>query len=652
MQHRITLAFALALIFLLVAANAAAEVDRRVVNNGNLVLEDIPEIPEDVVKDLNRFQNIRSASFRGWSRDGRSLFVTTVFGDVSSLHRVDMPMGARRQLTFFDEPMGQIIRQPGSNQMFYTQDAGGSEFAQIFSLDPASGDFQMLTDGESRNGGLTFDRRGAQVAFQSTRRNGASNDVWVMDPTLPGDARIALEATDGFYWMPTEFSESGSKLLVFHYKNITESNAHLVDLDTGDAILLAGDNASVNVPVAFDDDNDGYWLVTDQGSEFQRLAWQPLEAGAAPEPITSDIPWNVSGVILSEDRSRMAFVTNEDGRSRLYLMDPNTREYRSVDNIPTGLLGGMEFSPDGRRLGMTVNTAQTPSDTYVLELAADALGHGELERWTDSEVGGLDTTQFVNHELVHFESFDGLEVPAWVLKPRGDGPHPVIIRIHGGPESQARPSFSSTYQMWVDKLGAAVIQPNVRGSANYGKSYVKMDNGFKREESVRDIGALLDWIETQPDLDSSRVAVYGGSYGGYMVLASAVHYSDRLRAVVDVVGISSFVTFLENTQDYRRDARREEYGDERDPAMRAHLEKISPVNNVEKMDVPMFIIQGENDPRVPVTEAIQMVEALRDLGRDVWYMNALNEGHGYRKRENRDVMSQAIVMFFREHLLD
>ncbi|MEL7184821.1 MAG: prolyl oligopeptidase family serine peptidase [Pseudomonadota bacterium] len=642
------------LAFLLVVTSslAFADVDRRVVNNGNLVLEDIPEIPADVVDDLNRFQNIRSAAFRGWSRDGQSLYVTTRFDDVSSLHRVDMPMGARRQLTFFDEPMGQVTRQPGSDRLLYTQDAGGSEFAQIFSLDPATGDYQMLTDGESRNGGMTFDRRGTRVAFQSTRRNGASNDVWVMDPAEPGKAEVALEANDGFYWAPVEFSASGSKLLVVHYKNITESNAWLVDLDTNESVLLAGDNGSVNLPAAFDDDRDGFWLVTDQGDEFQRLAWQPLEPGAAAQIVTGDIAWNVSGGTLSEDRSRMAFVTNEGGRSRLYLMNPETREYRRVDTIPTGLLGNIAFSPDGRRLGMTVNTAQTPSDTYVLELADDPLSYGELVRWTESEVGGLDTTQFVSHELVHYDSFDGREIPAWIQRPRGDGPHPVVIRIHGGPESQARPGFSSTFQMWVDKLGVAVIQPNVRGSSNYGKSYVKLDNGFKREDSVRDIGALLDWIETQPDLDASRVAVYGGSYGGYMVLASAVHYSDRLRAVIDVVGISNFVTFLENTQDYRRDARREEYGDERDPAMRAHLEKISPVNSVDKMNVPMFIIQGENDPRVPVTEAIQMVEALRERGEDVWYMNALNEGHGYRKRENRDVMAQAIVMFLREHLVD
>jgi dipeptidyl aminopeptidase/acylaminoacyl peptidase len=203
----------------------------------------------------------------------------------------------------------------------------------------------------------------------------------------------------------------------------------------------------------------------------------------------------------------------------------------------------------------------------------------------------------------------------------------------------------------LNELGVAVLLPNVRGSSGFGKTYLALDNGERREDSVRDIGALLDWIEVQPELDENRVAVFGGSYGGYMVLASAVHYSDRLSAAVDVVGISNFVSFLENTQDYRRDLRRQEYGDERDPQMRAHLERISPLNNVEKIRVPLLVVQGQNDPRVPVSESEQMVEALRARGQPVWYMNALNEGHGYRKKQNRDLYQQAVVMFFRRHLL-
>ncbi len=646
------------LLSLAVAAPAAADIERRVANNGNLVMEDVPEIPADIVTDLNRYQNVRQAGFRAWDKDGESLFVSTRFGDVEQIHRVDMPGGARHQVTYYREPVGQVTRQPGTSKLVFTRDAGGSEFAQIFMLDPEGGDATMLSDGDSRNGAVLFDRDGRRIAFQSTRRNGASNDIWIMDPEDPESAEIALESPDGSWWGPVDFSASGSKVLVLNYVSITDSRVNLLDLDTGELTLLAGGGStpSVNQPFAYDDANDGFWFITDQAGEFNTLAWQSFEAGAEPEIITTDIAWNVDGGAISDDRSRAAFTVNEGGRTAVYLIDPKTRKYRRVDSIQVGLVGSLEFSPDGRRLAMTINTASSPSDTYVLDLGRKALDYGKLTRWTYSEVGGLDTTAFSEPELIEFPTFDTVDgaprmIPAWLYKPAGPGPHPVVISIHGGPEGQARPAFSSTYQLWLAKLGVAVLVPNVRGSSGYGKTYVSLDNGFKREDSVKDIGALLDWIDTRPGLDQDRVAVFGGSYGGYMVLASAVHFSDRLKAAVDIVGISSFVTFLENTQDYRRDLRRVEYGDERDPDMRAHLEKISPLNNVEKITVPMFVVQGENDPRVPVTEATQMVAALREQGSQVWYMNALNEGHGYRKKENRDIYQQATVLFLKTHLL-
>ena len=332
------------------------------------------------------------------------------------------------------------------------------------------------------------------------------------------------------------------------------------------------------------------------------------------------------------------------------MLDTNTYKYKKVSNIPIGLIGGIDFNEKTSMLGFSLNTYQNPSDSFTLELRRSPLIYGKLIQWTESEVGGLDTSNFVSPKLITYRSFDNLEVPAFIYAKKSKEPLPVIIYIHGGPESQSRPSFSSTFQLWIDQLGAAVIAPNVRGSNGYGKTYVGLDNGFNRENSVKDIGALLDWIEQQPNLDSSRVVVYGGSYGGYMVLASAVHYSDRLKAAVDIVGISNFVTFLTNTQDYRRDLRRVEYGDERDPKMREFLEQISPNNNVEKIAVPMFVVQGQNDPRVPVTEAEQIVASLRDANKTVWYMNALNEGHGYRKKENRDIYQQAVILFLKEHL--
>lgn len=637
---------------------AGAEVIRTTANDGQIVMENVPPVPADIVADLNRYQNTRAASVEAWTADGSGLYVTTRFANVDQLHRVNRPGGARRQLTFLDEPLHSVERQPGGGKILFLSDSGGSEFTQLFMLDPASGDARMLTDGESRNSAIKWDRDGRRIAYQSTARNGASNDVWLMDPAEPGAAKTVLEADDGSWWGPVEFSASGNRMLVLNYVSITDSRVHLLDLDSGKHTELTGgeSGSGANLPIAFDADDTGYWLVTDQGDEFNRLAWQPLDAGAAPEIITGDIPWNVSDAALSNDRRRLAFAVNENGLSRLYLMDTATREYRAVGGIPIGIVYGLDFSPDDTRLAMTLNTPQTPSDAFVLSLGDVPTAHGSLTRWTESEIGGLDASEFVEPELVEFPTFDRVDgsprqTPAWVYKPAGEGPHPVVISIHGGPEGQSRPYFSSTYQMWLDSLGVAVVLPNVRGSAGYGKTYLGLDNGVLREDSVRDIGALLDWIEAEPELDASRVAVFGGSYGGYMVLASAVHYSDRLRAAVDVVGISNFVTFLENTQDYRRDLRRAEYGDERDPAMRKHLSAISPLNNVDRIDVPVLVVQGQNDPRVPVTESEQMVSALRANGNDVWYMNALDEGHGYRRKVNRDLYQQATVMFLRSHLV-
>jgi dipeptidyl aminopeptidase/acylaminoacyl peptidase len=653
------------IIFCLISASllfinpAIADVVRTATNNGNLVMEDIPDIPEVIVTDLNRYQNVRSAGFRDWAEDGQGIFVSTRFGDVSQVHFVGHAGGARKQITFFDEPVGGLQRQPGGSGMVFTMDAGGSEFSQIFLLDPTTNDDAiMLTDGTSRNGSVVWDNAGKSIAYQSTRRNGASNDIWMMNASSPETARLILESPDGTYWGGSDFSPDNSKLLVVNYVGNADSRVLLLDIESGVSRLLAGDpeNPSTNLPIALDREGTGFWYVTDVKGDFRQLAWQSLEEGAEPVILTADIPWNVENGTVSDDRTRAAFSVNMDGFSQLYLLDMETRKFAPVDVIPTGLVGGLKFSPDGSRLGLTLNTSNTPSDSFVLQLGDGALEYGELVRWTYSEVGGLDTESFIAPELVHYPTFDSAgggpkEIPAWVYKPEGEGPHPVIIAIHGGPESQARPAFSSTYQMWLNKLGAAIIRPNVRGSSGYGKHYLSLDNGFKREDSVKDIGALLDWIASQPDLDENRVAVQGGSYGGYMVLASAVHYSDRLKAAVDVVGISNFVTFLENTQDYRRDLRRVEYGDERDPAMRKHLESISPLNHVDKIKVPMLVVQGENDPRVPVTEAVQIVEALRAQGHPVWYMNALNEGHGYRKKENRDVYQQATVLFLKEHLV-
>ena len=625
--------------------------ETRTENNGNLVLEDIPAIPESIKENLLKFQNVRSAAFRGFNNKNKGLFISTRFGNVSQLHLVKNPGAARNQITYFQEPIGSVAMHPTKSSIAFTMDKGGTENAQIYLLDPETASSQILTDGISRNGGPLWSNAGDQIAFQSTKRNGSSNDIWVTPIDAPQNSELILESPDGTWWGAADWTGDDSKILIQNYISVADSKIYIVDIKTKTKTLILGekDKPSVNSALAYDEKDKGIFFITNQYEEFNQLAYYDFETSEVTV-ISKEISWDVDGFSISDNSTKAAFVVNENGYSALYLLDPKTFAFKKVTSLPIGLIGGMQFSKDNRSLGLTLNTYQSPSDTYVLDLKNNSLGFGNLTRWTFSEVGGLDTSSFAKPELIKYESFDGRKIPAFIYSQKTASPQPVIISIHGGPEGQARPSFSSTYQLWMANLGAAVITPNVRGSDGYGKEYLSLDNGFKREDSVKDIGALLDWIETQPHLDSNRVAVYGGSYGGYMVLASAVHYSDRLKAAVDIVGISNFVTFLKNTKDYRRDLRRVEYGDERDPAMEAFLQKISPNNNVDKIKVPMFVVQGENDPRVPVTEAEQIVQSLRENDKKVWYMNALNEGHGYRKKENRDIYQQAVVLFLKENL--
>ncbi len=352
---------------------------------------------------------------------------------------------------------------------------------------------------------------------------------------------------------------------------------------------------------------------------------------------------------MSPDGGTIAVVTNEDGIGRLRLIDAASGEARLITALPVGVIGSLAWHQNGKEIGLSLSSARSPSDVYSVDAAT-----GRVERWTESETGGLNAANFVEPELVRWPTFDGKTISGFLYKPgtKFTGRRPVVINIHGGPESQFQPGFLGRNNFYLDELGVAILFPNVRGSSGYGKSYLRLDNGRLREDSVKDIGALIDWIATRPDLDASRIMVTGGSYGGYMTLASATHFDAKLRASLAVVGISSFVTFLENTEDYRRDLRRAEYGDERDPEMRKFLLSISPLNNASKITKPLFVVQGKNDPRVPYTESEQMVATIRKNQGPVWYLLADDEGHGFAKKSNQDFQFYATVEFIRRYLLE
>jgi len=639
-----------ALLASLLVASSPALADVREV--GQLVLDGVPDIPERIVEKMRQYQNVRPAALADWAPDG-GVLVLTRFGDAPQVHRVTKPLGARRQVTFFSEPVGSASFGRDADWFLLTKDVGGDEASQIFRFDLGTGEAALLTDGSEQNGVPVWSSARDRVAWRSTARNSRDHDIWVMDPLRPDEKRMVL-AVEG-YFTPLDWSSDDRRLLVQQSVSANESYLWSVDVATGEKTPVGNHGKVKGETIAyggatFDATGEGVFFTSDEGSEFLQLR-RGRPGSAKSEVVAAGIPWDVSLLARSRDRSTLAIRVNADGTDRLWLLDTATRAMREVP-LELGIVEGAGFSPDGTSLAISYESTSSPGDVYVVDVES-----GGLTRWTEAEAGGLDPATFVPSRLVHYPTFDEgpdgkpRRIPAFLYRPRGSGPFPVIIRIHGGPESQARAWFSYTSQSEVNELGCAVIYPNVRGSEGYGKSYLKLDNGFRREDSVKDIGALLDWIRTQPDLDASRVAVTGGSYGGYMVLASLVHYSDRLRAGISAVGISNFATFLENTSEYRRDLRRVEYGDERDPKMRSHLEKISPTNNAEKIRAALFVVQGANDPRVPASEAEQIVRVVREAGNPAWSMLAKDEGHGFAKKSNADYLLWASALFWETHLL-
>jgi len=636
---------------LIVSLLALGQVSTRAQVPENLVADGVPAFAPELKAEAGRYLEFRAAGFNGWHPVRRELLITTRFADTAQLHEVRQPGGARRQLTFTPEPVGGGQWQPMHGRyIVFTQDQGGGEFFQYYRLDPDTGRITLLTDGKSRNGSARFTRSGSLMAYTSTRRTGRDTDVYVMNPAEPASDRRLVELSGGG-WAVTDWSEDESKLLLGEYLSINQSRIYLLDVKTGVKELLTPDGA---VPVAYGNaqfarDGQSIFLTSDAGAEFQRLVQMDLKTRTT-RVLTVDLAWNVEEFDLSPDGKTIAFITNEDGVGQLRLIEARSGRAKRGPKLPLGIPSGVTWHEHGRELGFNFTSARSPADVYSFDPKS-----GRLERWTESETGGMTTANFIEPELIKLKSFDGLPVSGFLYRPdpkKFPGQRPVIVNIHGGPEGQSRPIFQARNNYYLNELGVAIFYPNVRGSDGYGKTFLTLDNGFKREDSVRDIATFLDFIAADKALDAERIAVMGGSYGGYMTLACLTHYSDRLRCGVDVVGISNFLTFLKNTQDYRRDLRRVEYGDERDPAMAEFLQRISPLTNVEKIRKPLFVVQGQNDPRVPVTEAEQMVKAIRERGGAVWYLMAKDEGHGFQKKKNADFQFLSTIQFIREHLLN
>ena len=636
------------------AAPPAAQV---LAPNANLLAQGIPPIATALVERVAKYTDFRGHSFVDWHPTRNEMLVAhRKAGDsVPQIYRLDNPMGELQQLTEGAERVTSASYEPRDGRYIVFERAkGGDEADQIYRLDLATRQTTLLTNPDEAHSMAGWLRHSSQLMVTSVpldrtaqggTRASINTAVWLVDPAQP-QTRRPLAELPGPGWYAGGISDDERWAAFIRYLSANESQIWLVDVRDGSRrqVLPAPQETikATHFAGGFSTDGKRLFVVSDRAGEFRELMSLDLANGALTR-VTSHIAWDVSGGTASDDGRWLAAQVNNDGRDELHLFDAQSLKELPAPTLPAGGIGNMAFHRNAHQLAYSLNSPKGPSQLFVFDPAS-----GRNVQWTRAYAPpGVDTSVFADQSIVRWKSFDGLTISGLLTKPPAQftGKRPVLIEIHGGPEAQATMGFLGRWNYFVQEMGIAIIEPNVRGSSGYGKTFLTLDNGVKREDSVKDIGALLDWIATQPELDASRVLVTGGSYGGYMTLATSVHYSDRIVGGIPVVGPSNFVSFLTNTESYRRDLRRAEYGDERDPAMRAFLEKIAPLNNADKIRKPLFVVQGKNDPRVPYTESEQIVARVRANGLPVWYLRGENEGHGFARKENADFQFYATVKF-------
>jgi dipeptidyl aminopeptidase/acylaminoacyl peptidase len=606
-----------------------------------LVLDGTPTVPEDVGERLAPYLDARRTRLAG-ALPGRAAFLAlTRLGRVPQVYSVEVPLGPLTRLTDEPEPIEQVSYYTASAPaLLFRTDLRGNERFQLVRLGLDDARRALLSDGKSRNGSFSIGPGGAGVAFTANSRSEADMDVYLNDGRRRESTRLLL-ARQG-QWIAGSWSTDGTRLILREYLSTEHSALHILDVASGRLTPVAPSaHPSVYREGRFSADDKKLYFTSDRDGDFLQLYELDLASGEL-RSLTADIPWDVENIATWSNL--IALVTNEDGSSVLRVYDAVRRTMRRVRGVPPGIISSFRFADGGKVVAMSFAGPTEPEDIYTV-----ALDTGKLERWTTSTTG--DSRRYIAPSLLHIPAFDGLEVPVYYYRPRGKGPFPVLLWIHGGPEDQYRPAFDPIVQYFAVERGVAVIAPNVRGSDGYGRRYRSLDNGSLRLDAVRDVGSILDWIAARPELDAGHTGIYGASYGGFMVLASLVEYGDRLAAGCDVVGLSSLVSFLAGTSAYRRDARRAEYGDERDETLREFLGSISPLTNAARIRSPLFVAHGANDPRVPLAEAEQIVKAVREGGNEAWYMMAPDEGHGFRKRRTRDTFYRLMATFFEKHLL-
>lgn len=607
----------------------------------------VPPIPSSLAREVAPYTSIYGLPLAGWDPEKREVLLKGL-SSVTWISRVTSPGASPQPSSIYIQSSGiyDVYFQPQGKYLAYTRDADGNETFQLYLYNISRGESTMLSDGESRNTEPVWSNSGDKIVYSSTT-TGSGVNLRVVNAFEPKTDHLVAQSS-GSYFKAYDWSPDDKQVVYSDFTSSTISTLWLLDVASGKKTLLSPkpDQPELYDDPQFSKDGKGIYVVTDHDSDMRRVAYVDLASGKFTY-VPSNPKWDVDEFQLAPDGKTIALATNEDGISRLHLFDVVGGRERPASQLPIGIISELKWRKDSTDLAFNFKSPQTPNDVYSVNTQT-----GKVELWAKSVTNGVDTSLFSQAALIRWPTFDGRTVSGFLYRPpaKFKGKRPVIIDIHGGPEEQYRPRFNYEENYFLNELGVAKIYPNVRGSSGYGKAFLHLDDGVRREDAVKDVGALLDWIKTQPDLDSDRVLVEGASYGGYIALSTAYVYSDRIKATISDSGITNLVSCAEHTDAWRRDIDRAEFGDERDPKIRKFMERTAPLNNAEKIKKPLLIFQGQNDPRVPVSEAASLVAAIKDRI-PVWYVLAKDEGHGFVQKNDRDYRTYASILFVKEFLL-
>ncbi len=638
-----------ALLAVLTRSQPASAQSDEIAPNANLEIHGIPKVPAALAPKARRYSNFYGLPLAGWDSIKREILLKGI-SNVSWVSRVEAPAGSLKAWMYLQtNGIYDLYFQPQAKYLVYNRDSNGDEAFQMYLYDIEKRSGTLFTDGKSRSTEPVWSNSGERIVYSSSPPGGVGVSLHLVNPFDPKSNSLLVQST-GNYLKAYDWSPDDTQVAYCEFIANTISKLWLINVKTGEKRLLSTSDKKEEEyydSPQFSQDGKGVYVVTDKDSDFRRLAYVDLVTGRF-KFLTTDIKWDVDEFQLAPDGKTLAVVTNEDGISHLYLIATDTEKRKPITSLPSGIVSDLKWHNNSVDLAFNFKSPRTPNDVYSLNAS-----NGNIERWAKSATGGVEPEKLSLPELIKWKSFDGRMISGFLYRPPAifTGKRPVIIDIHGGPVDQYRPGFGYDDNFFSNELGVVRIYPNVRGSSGYGKTFLNLDDGVKREGAVKDIGALLDWIKTQSDLDAERVLVQGGSYGGYLALSVAVNYSNRIRGAISDSGMTNLATFIERTEGWRRDVQRPEFGDERDSKIRTFMERTAPLNNADKIKKPLLIIQGKNDPRVPVSEAEAIVQALKKTETPVWYLLAKDEGHTFMKQANRDFRLYSLILFVQEHLL-